>query len=467
MTSIDLLGLARERPIHFMGICGAGMAPLAELILRSGGRVTGCDARRTRGVEVLERAGAIVTVGHDPGHIEGCSALVVTAAVRPDHPEILAAQTAGIPVVKRAEALGAIAGRGTTVAIAGTHGKTTTTALTTAVLTAAGLDPTGIVGGTVSDWGGNLRVGDGTLFVVEADEYDRSFLALQPEVAVITTMEADHLDIFGSLSGVEDAFLEFVRKVPSNGLVVACGDDSGVGRLLPRLGSPRRPLKTYGTSPGAMLRAEEIRQRPEGTSFLVREGGRELGWAHLRLHGLHNVRNALAAIAIARHFDAPWAEIATGLESYGGVDRRFERIGEARGVLVIDDYAHHPTEIAATLEGARSAHPGRRIVAVFQPHLYSRTRDFASGFGQALARADLVFVADIYPARETPIAGVTGELIVAAAHAAGADVRYLPDRDSLPDDVVAALKGGDLCITLGAGDLDEAARDILARLEAR
>jgi UDP-N-acetylmuramate--alanine ligase len=388
----------------------------------------------------------------------------VTSAVRADHPEMQAARDAGIPILKRAQALGAIVNHGTIVAIAGTHGKTTTTALTTATLAAAGLEPTGLVGGRVPAWGGNLHLGGDTLFVVEADEYDRSFLTLRPSVAVVTTLEADHLDIYGSLEGVEEAFAEFFRSVDPGGLIVACADDSGVGRLLPRLGEASAPVVTYGTSAGSMLRADSIHSEGLETSFSVRERGELLGTATVRLPGLHNVRNALAAIAVARHLEVDWPAIAVGIASYEGVSRRFERIGEVAGVLVIDDYAHHPTEVDATLRAARAAFSDRRIVAVFQPHLYSRTRDFAAEFGRALALADLTFVADVYAAREAPIAGVTGEMLVNHAATAGADVHYLPDRASVAARVSEHLRAGDLCITLGAGDLDETARELLSML---
>jgi UDP-N-acetylmuramate--alanine ligase len=464
LTAHDLLELARRKPIHFMGIGGAGMAPLAELVLRQGGRVSGCDAKLSAAAASLGERGAEVTGGHDPRHVEGCSALVVTSAVRPDHPELQAARAAGIPIFKRAQALGAIVNHGTVVAISGTHGKTTTTALTTATLASAGLEPTGLVGGRVPAWGGNLHLGGDTLFVVEADEYDRSFLTLRPTVAVVTTLEADHLDIYGTLEGVEEAFAEFLRGVDPEGLVVACADDSGVGRLLPRLGSLAARVLTYGTTAGSMLRAEDI--RPEGlqTSFTVRERGIRLGEARIRLPGLHNVRNALAAAGVARHLGVAWPEIAEGLGTYHGVSRRFELIGDEAGVVVVDDYAHHPTELAATLRAARSAYPDRRLVAVFQPHLYSRTRDFAAEFGRALALADLTFVTDIYAAREEPIPGVSGELIAEHAAAAGAAVHYLTERDSVTERVAEHLRAGDLCITLGAGDLDEAARDLVETL---
>ena len=464
MTDLDLIDLGQHRPIHFMGIGGAGMAPLAELVRRCGARVTGCDSQRSTLLNSFSAEGVEVVVGHDPEHVAGCAALVMTAAVAADHPEIQAARAAGIPVLKRAEALGAVVNQGYVVGIAGTHGKTTTTTMTTALLDAAGLDPTALVGGRVPAWGGNLRFGGDTLYVVEADEFDRSFLTLQPSIAVVTTLEADHLDIFGSLDQVENAFLEFVNRVPQDGLVIACADDSGAGRLIARLASPRRSVLTYGLSAGSMLRAEKVEARGRETRFDVREHGKKLGTANLHVPGLHNIRNALAAVGVARHLGASWPAIEAGLESFSGVDRRFEHVGEANDVMVIDDYAHHPTEISATLQAARSAYADRRLVAVFQPHLYSRTRDFADEFGRSLAVADLLFVTDIYAARERPIEGVTGALIADPARAAGASVHYLTDRRTLAAEVASSLRPGDLCITLGAGDLNEAAREILSRI---
>lgn len=462
MTQIDLKALAKEKPIHFMGIGGAGMAPLAELVRLTGGQVTGCDLHSTPVTRGFEEDGVAITKGHDPSHIADCSALVVTSAIPSEHPEILAARERGIPVLKRAAALGGIVNQGYVVGIAGTHGKTTTTTLTTAVLEAAGLKPTGVIGGRVPAWGGNLRLGGDALFVVEADEFDRSFHQLAPDIAVVTTLEADHLDIFGTFEAVEDAFEQYVGSIPPEGLFVASGDESAVGRLVPRIATTRSVL-TYGLNAGSMLRAENVEASGRTMRFDVREHGRFLGRATIQVPGLHNVRNALAAIGVARHLDAKWSDIAEGLAGYRGVDRRFQQIGEAGEVLVIDDYAHHPTEIRATLQAARSSYPGRRIVAVFQPHLYSRTRDFAREFGEALAMADLLFVTEIYPAREAPIEGVTGELIVTPAAEAGATVHYLEDRARVVEAVATSLLPGDVCLTLGAGDLNDAAREIVER----
>jgi UDP-N-acetylmuramate--alanine ligase len=447
-----------------MGVSGAGMISLAELFLRSGLSVTGCDlvpepARRT-----LAPLGGEVLEGHDPAHVEEASALVVTAAVPPDHPEILRARELGLPVLKRAQALGEWVAQGQVVGVAGTHGKTTTTAMTAEVMAAAGLNPTGLVGGRVAAWSSNLRFGGGHLFVVEADEYDRSFHQLRPQVAVVTNLEADHLDVYGDLSGVEEAFRVFLEGVPSEGNVAVCGDDHGASRLLPRLGQKAR---TYGLNPGAQLRAVNVWENQEGTRFSVVEGGDLRGEITLQVPGRHNVQNALGAAQAARFLGVPWESIAQGLEGFTGVGRRFETLGGGRGVLVVDDYAHHHTEIEATLAAARIRFPNRRIVAVFQPHLFSRTRDFATDLGRALAGADEVWVSGVYPAREEPIPGVTGALVAQAARDAGAAaVTFREELSELAEEVPRELYPGDVCLTIGAGSIEHLGREILATLQA-
>jgi UDP-N-acetylmuramate--alanine ligase len=452
MTAPDLRALAREAPVHFMGVGGAGMYPLAELLLRSGGRVSGCDAKSSRALEDLAAGGGEVSVGHDASHVAGASALVVTAAVPKDHPEIAAARAAGIPVLKRAEALGAWVSIGTVVGIAGTHGKTTTTAMATDIFAAAGMDPTGLVGGRVNAWGGNLRYGSDDLFVVEADEYDRSFLRLSPDVAVVTNLEADHLDIYGDLDGVRRGFLDFLAGVRGGGRVVVCADDHGAASLLPAVGPAGY---TYGTSAGSMLRATDVDVSASHTRAVVWEEGHRAGAMTLRIGGRHNMLNALAAAAAARALGAPWDAAFAALADFAGVGRRFQVVGEAAGVTVVDDYAHHPTELAAALRAARAMYGERRLVAVFQPHLFSRTRDFAREFGEALAIADKVWLTDVFPAREAPIPGVTGRTVVDAAVAAGApSVEYVPELADVAEAVAAASREGDVVLTLGAGSIE-------------
>jgi len=460
--TIDLRGLAATAPVHFMGVGGAGMAPLAEVLLRSGGQVSGCDAKDSQALRDCEGHGANVTVGHDAGHVDGASALVVTAAVPADHPEILAARAAGIPVLKRAEALGAWVAHGTVVGIAGTHGKTTTTAMATEILAAAGRNPTGLVGGRVTGWNGNLRYGGQDLFVVEADEYDRSFLTLSPDVAVITNLEADHLDIYGDLDGVRRGFLDFIAGVRGGGRVVVCADDHGASSLLPSIGPTGY---TYGTSAGSMLRATEIQVGPDSTTCQLWEEGQRVGRLTLQMGGRHNLLNALGASAAARAVGAEWGPIIEALGAFAGVGRRFQHIGIAAGVRVIDDYAHHPTEIAAALRAARSMFAGHRLVAVFQPHLFSRTRDFAREFGEALALADVVWVTDVFPAREQPIAGITGETIVDTVKAAGArEVHYVRALDDLAGAVANAALIDDVVLTLGAGSIERVPTEVLDAL---
>ena len=462
--SVDLRALSTTQPVHFVGAGGAGMFALAALLLRQGARVTGCDLKESQALEDLRALGAEIHVGHDALHVEQASALVVTSAVATDHPEVLRARARDIPVLKRGQALGACVNAGYLVAIAGTHGKTTTTAMATEILARAGKDPTGLVGGRVPGWSGNLRFGSDDLFVVEADEYDRSFHTLTPDVSVVTNVEADHLDIYGDFEGVCEGFRTFLRGMRNGGRIVACADDRGAASLLPGAGPAGY---SYGTSAGSMLRAIDVRVSLTSTSCRVVEEGVGVGQLRLLIGGIHNLRNALGAAAVSRALGAPWPVILDALASFGGVTRRFERLGEANGVVVIDDYAHHPTEIEATLSAARSMFPEGRIVVAFQPHLYSRTRDFAEAFGLSLASSDLAYVTDVFPAREVPIPGITGETVVEAVELAGlSDVRYVAEIGSLPEALLAELRPGDVLLTLGAGSIEDVAQPVLDGLEA-
>ena len=455
---MPLIDPADSRPVHFVGIAGAGMSALAELFARRGVAVSGCDAN-LQGAADLRRLGIALAEGHDPAHVEGARALVVTSAMAPDHPELARARARGIPVVRRAEALGEAVSGATLVAIAGTHGKTTTTVMTTEALRAAGLDPTGVVGGRVAAWSGNLSDGGTERFVVEADEYDRSFLALHPTVAVVTNVEADHLDIYADLADIRATFADFARRART---IVLCADDEGANTL-PTPSSAE--VIRYGIdSPDARLVARDVRGASGGSTFDVVFDGEPLGTVTLRVPGRHNVLNALAAMAGGLALGASVPAMAPGLGAFGGVERRFQRLGEARGVAVVDDYAHHPTEIVATLAAARQAYPGRRIVAAFQPHLFSRTRDFAPDFGRALAGADSIFLTEIYPAREQPIDGVTSTLIVSALRDAGGPIAWRGDRGRLADALAAAVRDGDVVLTIGAGDITKTGPELLERL---
>ena len=454
---MPLLDSSDTRPIHFVGIAGAGMSALAELFVRRGVAITGCDANPDSAPD-LQRLG-IVVERHDPAHVDGARALVVTSAMPKDHPELVRARSLDIPVIRRAEALGEVTVGCELVGIAGTHGKTTTTVMTATALAAAGRDPTALVGGRVATWGGNLLGGGDDLYVVEADEYDRSFLALTPTIAVVTNIEADHLDIYTDLADIKGAFSQFVRGARS---IVLCADDPGANSL-------PTPAATevirYGFNDvDARLVARNLKSGGGRTSFDVVFDDEALGHVDLAVPGRHNVLNALAAIAGGLALGAPFKEMAQGLATFAGAERRFQRLGEIAGVYVVDDYAHHPTEIAATLAAARAAFPDRRIVAAFQPHLYSRTRDFAKEFGASLAAADAVFLTEIYPAREQPIEGVTSSLVVDALRAAGGTLAWRGNRSELADALSAGVREGDLVLTIGAGDVTKTGPELLERL---
>lgn len=457
---MTLLDPNDPRPVHFMGIAGAGMSALAELFVRRGVRVTGCDLA-TAGTDDLSRLGITVVAGHDPAHVEGARAIVVTAAVQPNHPELAQARSRGVPVIKRAEALGDLTRGRELVGVAGTHGKTTTTVMTADALASAERDPTALVGGRVSAWGGNLRAGADRLYVVEADEYDRSFLTLDTTVAVVTNIEADHLDIYQDLRSIRAAFAQFVRDART---VVLCADDKGANTLPTR---PSSEVIRYGIdSDDARLVARDARTVDGRFTFGVEYDGERLGDVTLAVPGRHNALNALAAIASGLALGAPFEKMVPALARFAGVGRRFEHVGDAGGIRVIDDYAHHPTEIAATLSAARSAYPDRRIVVAFQPHLYSRTRDFASDFGSALAKSDLLFLTEIYAAREQPIPGVTADLIVDAVKAAGGTLRWRGARAELATALAQDVRDGDVVIVMGAGDITRTGPELLARIGA-
>ena len=456
-----LLDTTDPRPVHFVGIAGAGMSALAELFVRRGIAVSGCDTA-VEGADDLRRLGVALHGGHAPAHVAEARALVVTSALRRDHPELEAARAAGLPIIRRAEALGEAVAGGTLVAVAGTHGKTTTTVMTTEALAAAGLHPTGIAGGRVKAWGGNLRYDGDTLFVVEADEYDRSFLALTPTVAVVTNVEADHLDIYRDLADIRAAFESFLAPART---IVVCGDDAGAASLDVSTGAQ---VLRYGTDDRhARVVGAPVSRADGRTVMRVSFDGEPVGELRLRVPGLHNVRNALAAIASGLALGATVEAMRPGLEAFGGVERRFERLGTAAGVEIVDDYAHHPTEVAATIAAARVAFPGRRLVVAFQPHLYSRTRDFADGFAQALATADATFLTALYPAREQPIPGVSSALIADRMAAGGSAPEWQGGRDDAAAALAAFVRDGDVVLTMGAGDITRTGAELLHRLAGR
>jgi UDP-N-acetylmuramate--alanine ligase len=461
--------LASDKRIHFVGIGGAGMSALAEVLLARGREVSGCDAKPGPVLDRLAGLGARVHVGHSPDHLDGAEAIVVSSAIARENPEVAAARARGLAVVRRAELLAEIMAEGKGIAIAGTHGKSTTTTMVGAVLEAAAWDPTVLVGGQMRGRAGNVRLGKGEWVVAEADEFDRSFLALRPSHAVVTNVEADHLDTYGSYDEVRSAFAEFVGRVGEGGIVTRGIDDPGAAALA--VPSGRRGV-SFGLGRAADVRAEGVVLEGLGAAFTLVVDGGPAGRVELAVPGLHNVRNALAAAAIGWGLGIDVRAIQQGLAGVGGVARRFELVREGADLTIVDDYAHHPTEIAATLACAHVAFPRRRLVALFQPHLYSRTRDFALQFGAALAAADLVFVTAIYPAREAPIPGVSAQLVVAASRAAGAAVVPLPalegeGLETAARTVEERLSAGDVVVTLGAGDVDRLAHRLAAGAAVR
>lgn len=430
------------------------MSALAELFVRRGVTVTGSDMSASGNAD-LEALGVTVHRGHDAAFVTGARAVVASSAIPADHVEIAAATALGLPVIRRAEALGAAVDGMQIVGIAGTHGKTTTTVMTTEALAGTSASPTGIVGGRVQRWGGNLRWGGGNTVVVEADEYDRSFLALHPTIAVVTNVEADHLDIYTDLADIVGAFEQYLSGATG---IVICADDAGADSLtVPDSANVIR----YGLDhPDARLVGIT-----HGDSMRIIFDGAPLGSLHLLVPGEHNRRNALAALGAGLLLGYAFEELRTGLEAFSGVERRFERKGEECQVLVIDDYAHHPTEVRATLEAARAAYPNRRIVALFQPHLFTRTRDFAEEFGAALAEgADVVALTEIYKAREQAIAGVTAQLIADAAARAGRAPEWFGARADATDAVLGVILPGDVVITMGAGDVTLVGPELLSAL---
>ena len=457
---MSLFDSADPRPVHFLGIGGAGMSALALLACRRGIAVTGCDADPS-GAADLAALGVPVFGGHDPSHVRGARAVVHTAAVAQSHPELAEARALSLPVVPRKVLLGELVAGRQCVAISGTHGKTTTTAMATEVLAAMGADPTGLAGGRVAAWGGNARIGGDALFVVEADEYDQAFLTLQPTVAVVNNVEPDHLECYGSLEALENAFVEFAGRAS---LVLAGADDPGARRVAGRIGARAR---TFGLAADADIRIEDVRQGTGGTAARVTFPAGETMTLRLGVPGLHNLRNAVGALAAALHVEP--CRAPAGLEalaSFNGVGRRFERRGEIGGIDIVDDDAHHPSELAATLAAARQAYPGRRLVAVFQPHLFSRTAAHGAAMGEALAAADLVVVTEIYPAREQPIPGVSGSQVAEAAERAGAATVFEADRPAVGRRVLGLIRPGDVVLTLGAGDITRVGPELLQWLRA-
>ncbi len=450
------------KKLHFVGIGGIGMSGIAEILIDQGFAITGSDRASSDNTERLASLGARIFIGHKPSNVEpDVDALVYSSAVQPDNPEVMEAQRRKLPVIRRAEMLAEVMRLKYGIGIAGTHGKTTTTSMVSLVLMEGGVDPTVIVGGRLHGLAGsNARLGKGDFIVVEADEYDRSFLSITPTIAVLTTLETDHLDCYRDLEDIKGAFIQFANKVPFYGFVVLCLDEPALQDIMPRI---KKKIITYGLNGQADLQAVEISHRHNETTFIVLHEGKELGEIHLQIPGRHNVQNALAAIAVGLELKVPFARVKAGIEKFTGVFRRWEVKAEINGMTIVDDYAHHPTEIRATLAGAKAGWR-RRLVCVFQPHLYSRTRDFYDEFGRSFFNADVLVLTDVYPAREEPIQGVSGELIANAAKEFGhKQVHYVPDKKDVPAYLMRIAKKGDIIITMGAGDIWKYGEEFIAQ----
>lgn len=445
--------------IHFIGIGGIGMSGIAEVLLNLGFEVSGSDMEESRITARLADLGARISRGHDAANIGDAETVVVSSAIKPDNPEVLEAKRRGIPLIPRSDMLGELMRVRRSIAVAGAHGKTTTTSLAALVMQKAGLDPTIVVGGKVKSLDANAMLGAGEYLVAEVDESDGNFVRLSPAIALITNIDAEHLDFYGGLEKIQDAFLTFANRVPFNGLVICCSDDGNIRSIMPSID---RRVITYGFGSEAEFRGRVIEEGPEGTRFSVETETGPAAEYFLRVPGRHNALNAVGVCALAGEIGIESAHIAAAFEEYEGLARRFERRGEAGGVLVVDDYGHHPTEIEAVVETARRNFD-RRLVVVFQPHRYSRTRDIHSSFDRCFRAADEVYVTSVYGAGETPIPGVTGELIYRAARKGGVrKITYIPDRGDLLKALLASTGPGDLVLTLGAGDIWKIGDELLA-----
>ena len=454
--------LGKTRKIHFIGIGGIGMSGIAEFLLNQGLEITGSDLKKTDLTKHLEQIGIKVTEGHDPENVKDADVVVKSSAVRDDNPEIVAARALKMPVIRRAEMLAEITRMSFSIGISGTHGKTTATSMAGLVLETAGLGPTTIVGGKVKNYGSNNVMGSGKYIVVEADEYDHSFLSLTPCIAGITNIDSDHLDCYRNLDNIKGAFTEYANKVPFFGCVIACLDDSGVQAVLPDI---NKKIVTYGFSRQADIQAQNILMKDVRSEYDLHFMGYKLGRIAMNVTGRHNIQNSLLAAGIGLELDVGFGQIQAGLKQYSGVYRRFELKGTGSEITVYDDYAHHPTDIVATLDGFKDS-TKRRIVTLFQPHLYSRTRDLYAEFGKAFFSCDCLLLAPIYPAREQPLPGVTSKLIADAAIQSGHHhVTVIENNADIVPKTLSELRPDDILITMGAGNIWQYGEEILAELQ--
>jgi UDP-N-acetylmuramate--alanine ligase len=455
--------LQKKNKIHFVGIGGIGMSGIAEVLLNSGYVVSGSDLQESETTKRLRALGARIFVGHQEENLAaGPSVVVISTAVKYSNPEVLEARRRHIPVIPRAEMLAELMRMKHGISVAGSHGKTTTTSMIAAVLSAAGLDPTMVIGGRVHMLGTNARKGQGEILVAEADESDGSFLLLSPIVAVVTNIDKEHMDFHQSMERLDESFLTFINKIPFYGLAVLCLDDPRVLGLLPKV---RKRFTTYGLSSEADFSAHDLNTTAAGVECTVSHRGKTLGKLGLHLPGRHSATNALAAVAVAHELEIPFKQAAEALGAFTGIHRRFETKGEPRGILVIDDYGHHPTEIRATIGAIRDSWR-RPLTVIFQPHRFTRTRDLFDEFLTAFEGADRLILTEIYAAGEDPIAGATGEALYQAIKRKGhLDVEFMPDKDAIAGQLAGALKSGDVVLTLGAGDIYKVGEALVEALQ--
>jgi UDP-N-acetylmuramate--alanine ligase len=463
----DLPAESELAPVHFIGIGGAGMSGIARIMLARGMRVTGSDAKPSLVLTALRAEGAEVHLGHDAGHVGDARTVVASSAVRESNPELAAAREAGVRVLHRSEALAVLASGRRVAAVSGTNGKTTTTSMLTVVLQQAGRDPSFSIGGELSESGTNAHHGSGDAFVLEADESDGSFVVYRPDLAVVTNVQPDHLDHYGSFEGVQAGFEGFATTIRPGGLLVACADDPGSATLARVMAARGTRVLMYGESADADVRNDGVAVTATGTSFDLVHLGRRAGRVSVRVPGRHNALNATAAIAAAVELGVSVPDAMAGVEAFTGTRRRFEPRGQAAGVRLFDDYAHNPGKVAAAVATGRQAAGEGRLVVVFQPHLYTRTRDFAEQFGSALGGADEVVVMDVYAAREDPLPGVSGALVADAVPLPSDRVAFVPSWAATADEVVRRLRDGDVLLTIGAGDITNLPDEVLTQLRGQ
>ena len=441
------------------------MSGIAEVLLNLGYKVSGSDLRSSETTDRLESLGGEIHIGHAAENLQNVDVVVTSTAVHEDNPEVIEAKSAMIPVIPRAEMLAELMRMKYGIAIAGTHGKTTTTSMVATVLSHAGIDPTIVIGGKLNTLGTNAKLGQGKFLVAEADESDGSFLKLSPTIAVVTNIDADHLDFYSGIEEIKDTFVDFINKVPFYGLAVLCLDDRNIGEVIPRV---KKRFATYGLSSQADVRATHVCHSGFETSFIAHYKGSRMGEIAFRMPGAHNVLNALACVAVAMELDIPFEQIQEGFAKFGGVGRRFQVKGEVNGIMIVDDYGHHPAEIRATLAAAKNGWPDRRLVVAFQPHRYTRTKELFDDFVTCFYDADLLVLTDIYPASEQPISGVTAEKLAMQIRKHGQrDVSHVADRLMLPEHLAGIVKPDDILLTLGAGNIWQAGEALLGILQEK